>query len=243
MADGAPAGTHFMGSVVITPSPTLQAAGVNRWLLVDGQQRLTTLMLALAAIRDHGGSDADRIHRQYLVNEFRQGDDHLRLLPTQADRDVYRAIVLNTPGTTATGAVAETYQFFRTVLAGVDDPDDDQDIARIEQTIRAGLSIVEITAERSDNVYRIFESLNNTGLQLSQADLLRNYLFMRLPRRGEDVYRDVWLPMQNRLGADLELLVWLDLVIRGNDRVKQSDIYRAQQDRLEKLPARRGHRG
>ena len=239
MADGAPAGTHFMGSVVITPSPTLQAAGVNRWLLVDGQQRLTTLMLALAAIRDHvgGGGEADRIHRQYLVNEFRQGDDHLRLLPTQADRDAYRAIVLSTPGTTAAGAVAEAYQFFRTVLTSVDDPDDDQDIARIEQTIRAGLSIVEITAERSDNVYRIFESLNNTGLQLSQADLLRNYLFMRLPSRGEDVYRDVWLPMQNRLGADLELLVWLDLVIRGNDRVKQNDIYRAQQERLEKLPA------
>jgi hypothetical protein len=237
MTNGAPAGTHFMGSVVITPSPTLQAAGVNRWLLVDGQQRLTTLMLALAAIRDHGGSEADRIHRQYLVNEFRQGDDHLRLLPTQADRDAYRAIILSTPGTTATGAVAQAYQFFRTVLTSVDDPDDDQDIARIEQTIRAGLSIVEITAERSDNVYRIFESLNNTGLQLSQADLLRNYLFMRLPSRGEDVYRDVWLPMQNRLGADLELLVWLDLVIRGNDRVKQSDIYRAQQERLEKLPA------
>ena len=237
MADGAQTGTHFMGSVVITPSPTLQAAGVNRWLLVDGQQRLTALMLALAAIRDHGGSDADRIHRQYLVNEFRQGGDHLRLLPTQADRDAYRAIILGTPGTTAMGAVAEAYQFFRTVLTGVDDPDDDQDIARIEQTIRAGLSIVEITAERSDNVYRIFESLNNTGLQLSQADLLRNYLFMRLPSRGEDVYRDVWLPMQERLDADLELLVWLDLVIRGDDRVKQSDIYRAQQERLEKLPA------
>ena len=237
MADGAPAGTHFMGSVVITPSPTLQAAGVNRWLLVDGQQRLTTLMLALAAIRDHGGSEADRIHRQYLVNEFRQGDDHLRLLPTQADRDAYRAIILGIPGATAAGAVAEAYRFFRTVLTSVDDPDDDQDIARIEQTIRAGLSIVEITAERSDNVYRIFESLNNTGLQLSQADLLRNYLFMRLPSRGEDVYRDVWLPMQNRLGANLELLVWLDLIIRGDDRVKQSDIYRAQQERLERLPA------
>jgi len=138
---------------------------------------------------------------------------------------------------TAAGAMAEAYQFFRTVLTSVDDPDDDQDIARIEQTIRAGLSIVEITAERSDNVYRIFESLNNTGLQLSQADLLRNYVFMRLPNRGEDVYRNVWLPMQNRLGADLELLVWLDLVIRGYDRVKQSDIYRAQQERLESLPA------
>jgi len=239
MADGAPASTHFMGSVVIAPSPTLQAAGVNRWLLVDGQQRLTTLMLALAAIRDHvgAGGEADRIHRQYLVNEFRQGDDHLRLLPTQADREAYRAIVLRTPGTIATGALAEAYQFFRTVLASVDDPDDDQDIARIEQTIRAGLSIVEITAERSDNVYRIFESLNNTGLKLNQADLLRNYLFMRLPSRGEDVYRDIWLPMQDRLGADLELLVWLDLVIRGNDRVKHGEIYRAQQERLQGLPA------
>lgn len=60
------------------------------------------------------------------------------------------------------------------------------------------MSIVEITAERGDNVYRIFESLNNTGLKLSQADLLRNYVFMRLPNRGDDVYRDVWLPMQRQ---------------------------------------------
>jgi uncharacterized protein with ParB-like and HNH nuclease domain/alkylated DNA nucleotide flippase Atl1 len=240
MAAGAAASTHFIGSVVIAPSPTLQAGGVNRWLLVDGQQRLTTLMLALAAIRDHlggGEGDPDRIHRQYLVNEFREGDDHLRLLPTQADRDDYRTIVLHTPGTSATGNVGDAYRFFRTVLTSVDDPDDDQDIARIEQAIRAGLSIVEITTERSDNVYRIFESLNNTGLKLSQADLLRNYLFMRLPSRGEDVYRDVWLPMQNRLpSSDLELLVWLDLVIRGNDRVKQNEIYRAQQERLDEIP-------
>ena len=65
-------------------------------------------------------------------------------------------------------------------------------------------------------MYRIFESLNNTGLQLSQADLLRNYVFMRLPKRGEDVYANVWLPMQDRLSnRELELLVWLDLVTRG----------------------------
>jgi alkylated DNA nucleotide flippase Atl1 len=241
MSTGATDATHFIGSVVIAPSPTLQAAGVSRWLLVDGQQRLTALMLALTAIRDHlgdgAGGDADRIHRQYLVNEFRAGDDHLRLLPTQADRDTYRALVLRTAGSTTTGAIGDAYSFFRTVLIGIEDPGDDHDVAGIEQTIRAGLSIVEITAERGDNVYRIFESLNNTGLQLSQADLLRNYLFMRLPSRGEDVYRDVWLPMQNRLpGRELELLVWLDLVIRGDDRVKQTDIYRAQQVRLERLP-------
>ena len=240
-ADSNDGSSHFIGSVVIAPSPTLQAAGVSRWLLVDGQQRLTTLMLALAAIRDHLGArsedEADRIHRQYLVNEFRKGDDHLRLLPTQADRDAYRAVILHTPGSRATGAVGDAYRFFLTALTSIDESDDGQAVTRIEQTIRAGLSIVEITAERGDNVYRIFESLNNTGLQLSQADLLRNYLFMRLVDRGEDIYRDVWLPMQNRLsGRDLELLIWLDLVIRGKDRVKQNEIYRAQQDRLERLP-------
>ena len=178
-----------------------------------------------------------RIHRQYLINEFRKGDDQLRLLPTQADRNAYRALILRIPGTAVTGTIGDAYRFFRTALAGIDDPDDEQEITRIEQAIRTGLSIVEITAERGDNVYRIFESLNNTGLQLSQADLLRNYVFMRLPNRGDDVYRDVWLPMQNQLpGTDLELLVWLDLVIRGNDRVKQTEIYRAQQVRLEGLP-------
>jgi hypothetical protein len=120
-------------------------------------------MLALAAIRDHlsarSEDDADRIHRQYLVNEFRKGGDHLRLLPTQAGRDAYRALILHTPGARATGAVGDAYRFVLTAVTSIDESDDGQAVTRIEQTIRAGLSIVEITAERGDNVYRIFESL------------------------------------------------------------------------------------
>lgn len=240
LSRGAGRSTHFLGSVVLAPSADLTAGGVQRWLVVDGQQRLTTLLLLLAAIRDHLGPgqerDADRIHRQYLVNEFRSGEEHLRLLPTQADRTAFRHLILRTRGPATADGVGEAYRFFRSALNATDDPDDDHDIARIESVVRDHLSIVEVTAERGDNVYRIFESLNNTGLRLTQADLLRNYLFMRLPSRGEDVYRDVWLPMQERLSSSqLELLVWLDLVIRGNDRVKQSDIYRAQQERLEPL--------
>jgi uncharacterized protein with ParB-like and HNH nuclease domain len=53
LASGSPGPTHFLGSVVLAPSPSLQAAGVQRWLVVDGQQRLTTLMLAMCALRDH----------------------------------------------------------------------------------------------------------------------------------------------------------------------------------------------
>ncbi len=65
---------------------------------------------------------------------------------------------------------------------------------------------MEITAEHGDNVYRIFESPNNTGVKLSQTDLLRNYVFMLLPTIGDRVYTRIWLPMQRELGADnLEL--------------------------------------
>lgn len=204
-------------------------------------------MLVLAAIRDHvrveDEAAADRIHRQFLVNEFRHGEEYLRLLPTQADRDSYRALILRSPGGSAAGAVTDAYRFFRTSLVAADDPDDPDDVGRIEEVVKSGLSIVEITADRGDNVYRIFESLNNTGLKLSQADLLRNYLFMRLPVRGEDVHRDIWLPMQERLSSsELELLVWLDLVIRGDERVKQSEIYGLSRSAWRPFRRRTRHR-
>lgn len=99
----------------------------------------------------------------------------------------------------------------------------------------SGLALVSVTAQRGDNAHRIFESLNNTGMRLTQGDLLRNYLFMRLPTRGEAVYQALWLPLQELLtSSELEQLFWLDLVQR-DPRVKQTDIYTAQQARLDKL--------
>lgn len=231
---------HFLGSVVLAPG-SVQAGGLSKWLVVDGQQRLTTLMIALCALRDHlletGAPDAARrVTKRYLINEFYDGLDHYRLLPTQADRATFLAAIGGAPGADAADGIGAAYRSFRARFLKADDPEDDQDLERIETVIRDRLSLVEITAEHGDNVYRIFESINNTGLTLSQADLLRNYVFMLLPTRGEAVYQTLWLPMQELLGADnLELLVWLDLVIRGNYRVKQSEIYRAQQDRLDQL--------
>ena len=74
------------------------------------------------------------------------------------------------------------------------------------------LALVVVTAQRGDNAHRIFESLNNTGLRLTQSDLLKNYIFMRLGDRAERVYESVWLPLERRLTAEqLELLFWLDL--------------------------------
>ncbi|MFJ9445271.1 DUF262 domain-containing protein [Kitasatospora sp. NPDC101235] len=231
---------HFLGSVVLAPGH-IQAGGVQRWLVVDGQQRLTTLMLAFTALRDHyktTGAEraADRVHRQILVNEFHEELDHYRLLPTQADREGYTACVESSPKAGGAGNIGTAYRFFLGALAqGADEHGADWVVA-VETVLKDLLSIVEITAQDGDNVYRIFESINNTGVGLSQSDLLRNYVFSLLPKRGERVYRELWLPMQQELGPkNLELLVWLDLVVRGHGKAKQSEIYREQQKRLDGL--------
>ncbi|MFE9631344.1 DUF262 domain-containing protein [Streptomyces sp. NPDC006463] len=239
LGSGESASTHFLGSVVLAPSPQNEAT-FPRWLVVDGQQRLTTLSLALAAIRDHVAGahpdEAERIEEEYLVNKRKTGDDHFRLLPTQADRSRFAAHICGAEATPAlSGGVANAYQFFRRKLAAVGDPAAAQDVFRIEQAITSRLTLVAVTAERGDNVHRIFESLNNTGLKLSQADLLRNYLFMRLPTRGEHLYESRWLPLQASLGNDeLEQLMWLQLVLDGDDRVRRQDLYTAQQQRFER---------
>lgn len=233
---------HFLGSVVLAPSPQNEAT-FPRWLVVDGQQRLTTLSLALAAIRDHIAAaqpdEAERIDEEYLINKRKRGGDRFRLLPTQADRPQYAAHVHCVQSEQVSGdRVAAAYRFFRRKLVELmeaDDPAALQDALRIEEAITSRLTLVTVTAERGDNVHRIFESLNNTGLKLSQADLLRNYLFMRLPTRGEQVYEAHWLPLQSSLSNDeLEQLMWLQLVLDGDDRVRRQDLYTAQQQRFER---------
>jgi uncharacterized protein with ParB-like and HNH nuclease domain len=79
--------SHFIGSVVLAPGPEIRAAGVQRWVVVDGQQRLTTLMLLLCAIRDHVApsdpQERERLNDLYLTNKWRSGDDeYYRLVPT-----------------------------------------------------------------------------------------------------------------------------------------------------------------
>lgn len=232
--------THFMGSLVLAPTPSVGPAGVSRYLVVDGQQRLTTLTLLLSAIRDHraeteAAEHRERLNEQYLINKWRQGPDRLKLLPTQADRASYRACVEGGHDEGWADGVGEAYRYFRGRLADHDDPEDDHDIARLEEAVLSGLTLVSVTTTQEDNVHRIFESLNNTGLRLTQGDLLRNYLFMRLPTRGDVVYETQWMPLQKRLSNDqLELLFWLDIV-QSDEAVNQRDTYQAQVARMDRL--------
>ncbi|WP_137992293.1 GmrSD restriction endonuclease domain-containing protein [Streptomyces vilmorinianum] len=246
--DSEEAAGHFLGPLVLDPIPPLPDT-VQRWTVIDGQQRLTTLMLLACALRDHvRGFDtgkADLIHRRYLVNEEDySGLDAYRLLPTQADRPAYLACVDADPTAGGDDSIGAAYRFFRSALAEHDPVGEWDAVRHIDQALRHRLTLVTITSGPRDNVFRIFESLNNTGKPLSQADLLRNYVFMQLPRLGEQVYDKVWLPMQTELGAHrLTTLAWLDLVLHGQTRATSSEVYQGQQRRMAKIVEKAGEEG
>src|SRR5690606_10052453 len=119
--------SHFLGSVVLAPGPEL-APSRSQWIVVDGQQRLTTLMLALCAIRDHLVAEdpraRERINELHLINKFQQGELRYRLLPTQADRAAFKACVDGTLEGKSDSLIGNAYQFFRGVLKDFDDPAD-----------------------------------------------------------------------------------------------------------------------
>jgi alkylated DNA nucleotide flippase Atl1 len=228
---------HFIGSLVLAPAPA--PATLPAFLVVDGQQRLTTLTLALCALREAASASDpqayERITNQYLVNQYGSGDERWKFVPTEQDRKPYFACIEAHHAGLGKNLISAAYRFFEVQITQLGPNDEPLDLGLLERVIVSKLAIVDITAQPGDNVHRIFESLNATGVGLTQADLLRNYLFMLLPTRDQAVYREVWLPLQELLGAEnLEGLARVDLRRRGMD-VRDDDVYRAQQARLEPL--------
>jgi Protein of unknown function DUF262/Protein of unknown function (DUF1524) len=178
---------HFLGSIVTSPARTVPE-GVEKRLLIDGQQRLTTLLVLLTLVRDRArekglGKLADRID-DLVTNRHEDGPDHYKLLPTQSedatesDREAFVRLVHGSPSATKSG-IGAAYEFFAGRLRRADAPDLD-DLLRVLIT---RLTLVSIILDDRDNPHRIFESLNGKGRPLSQADLIRNYFFMRLPHK------------------------------------------------------------
>ncbi len=194
--------SHFLGSIVYIGEGILQAAAVPELLVIDGQQRLTTLsllILALSRAIKKSGSEIDitpkKLSNYYLFNADEDNELRYKLLLTYHDKSTLIQLLDNRelPPNTSTRLV-ENYQFFETKLQNVD-----------LKTVFAGIKklvIVDIALDRSiDDPQLIFESLNSTGLSLSQADLIRNYVLMGQNFDFQSkLYNDHWLPMEQRFG-------------------------------------------
>lgn len=208
---------HFIGSIVYVQEGTLMIGGVPQLLVIDGQQRLATIMLLLAALGNHIKEDGDaseitrdKINDYYLFNSHEKGEMRYKLILTQTDKNTLNRLLdgKELPSDSSI-RIIENYKFFENQIkkCGLNS---DSIFRGIER-----LFIVEISLDRtSDDPQLIFESLNSTGMDLSQADLIRNYILMGLKKEEQEVlYNDYWYPMEQILASN-EYDNLLDMFIR-----------------------------
>ena len=184
---------HFIGSIVYVHDDVYTASGLTELTIIDGQQRLTTITLIYIALyRLAKELDnqmlVNRIQKTYLINEFAPEEEKLKLKPTENNKEALRHILNSADGEEFKGysKIIENFDYFRSAIN-----------AENFEVIQRGLSkliFVDIALDRQkDNPQRIFESLNSTGLELSQADLIRNYILMGLSRTNQDrIYKSYW---------------------------------------------------
>lgn len=198
---------HFIGAVVYVKRGQENVVAQEPLMVIDGQQRLTTSTLLITALAKHfedkgiaellEAFSAKKLRNYYLLNPYEDGERHYKLILSETDKDTLLAILNNAPmPAEASHRIVENYELFQELI--------DAHHSELEAICR-GLSklvIVDVSLDRSqDNPQLIFESMNSTGLELSQADLIRNYILMGLEQKLQtDLYRTYWRPMEKAFG-------------------------------------------
>ncbi|MCS6821443.1 MAG: DUF262 domain-containing HNH endonuclease family protein [Microscillaceae bacterium] len=222
---------HFFGSIVSMPTTSVPE-GVAKYLLIDGQQRLTTISIILTLLRNKAKEEkqtrlAEEINNTLLVNQYKDGIDRYKLLPTQIDRATYQNLIDNTR-TNTSNLLLEAYKYFERKLRQAN-----LELERLKKIITNYFSVVSIVLDANENPYVVFESLNAKGQPLTQADLIRNYFFMQIHvNEQERVYREYWLPMQEALQEDLTEFIRHYLIMEKGGIIGKNDIYYVLKDKV-----------
>lgn len=197
---------HFIGSIVYIEAGLSQVSHQAPLLVIDGQQRLTTVTILLAALAGElgdaepiDGFSARKLRNYYLLNPEETGERHFKLLLSQADKATLTSIVGETEPTSEQSLrVTENHALFKDLIAG-----QKSNLAALCNGL-AKLVVVDIALSRDqDNPQLIFESMNSTGRELSQADLIRNFILMGLePTLQARLYEQFWRPMEVAFGQE-----------------------------------------
>lgn len=184
---------HFIGSIVYVHDDVYQVSRIKELTVIDGQQRLTTLTLVYLVLYRlakelHNEVLVSEISETYLINKFSPEEEKLKLRPTDNNDRALKYLLRSDEN--------EEYSDFSKLIDNFNYFKERID-AENYQTVLKGLSklmFVEVSLDREkDDPQRIFESLNSTGLELAQADLIRNYILMGLNRRDQNkIYQNYW---------------------------------------------------
>lgn len=199
VADGN-APSHFFGAVVDVEDGVFTAGDLRQVSIIDGQQRLTAFTLLLLAIvrvaRKRGagcGVDPEKIAKRYFFTDEDEGEARYKLLLTRRDKSTLNCLVDGRPlPQEPSELLVHDLEYFEKLI-GVSDYGLDSLFDAVKL-----LTVVEIKLDRkNDDPQLIFESLNSTGVKLTQADLIRNFLLMDLTYHQQaDLYSTYWYPME-----------------------------------------------
>lgn len=184
--------SHFFGSLVSVHND----GEFNEYLVIDGQQRLTTISLLLLAMYNliknkiiipARGNLAEKIYETYLIDKYQQGETRIKLKPVKNDRDAFKKLFLEEEGYIHDSNLTINYNYFYTRIQKAEISLDELYSAITK------LEIINISLENGDNPQLIFESLNSTGVALSEGDKIRNFILMGLPNSQQnDFYERYW---------------------------------------------------
>ncbi|NBO55009.1 MAG: DUF262 domain-containing protein, partial [Actinobacteria bacterium] len=230
---------HFTGSIVYIEKDQGTNTAAEPDLIIDGQQRVTTVTLLLAALADHldampegerepvNGFAPEKIRGLYLTNVYESDDAYFKLILSKGDRDALKAIIRNAPIPSAESRIPPNFRYLQNKIS-------DSGVAL--ETICHGLSklvVVDVKLTRgTDDPQLVFESMNSTGKKLSQADLIRNFVLMDLPPAQQTkMYEDYWYPMEKDFKGENESLfdefVRNFLTLKTGQIPRLDDIYEA----------------
>ncbi|WP_217619719.1 GmrSD restriction endonuclease domain-containing protein [Helicobacter pylori] len=226
---------HFIGSIVFVQDG-IYTTNHNELLIIDGQQRLTTITLLFIALRNHLSDEDEflekfsrqKIQNRYLINSDEKGDKKFKLILSEPDRDTLLSLIDENRGKPSEPSlkIMENFKLFEEWIRKNTD--------KLE-TIFKGLDklmVVEISLERGkDNPQLIFESMNSTGKDLTQTDLIRNYILMGLePEKQKIFYKKYWRAMEEDFKQNETLFnqfVRHYLTIKTGDTPNISKVYEA----------------
>lgn len=226
--------SHFFGSIVSAVVPN---GSKIEYHIIDGQQRLTTITLLLLAIRNliaQGKVKTDeekldeQINQRFLISPWASEDDKIKLRPVKGDREALIKLFGDEEDYDLGSNLTINYQHFYDMLKKEEVP-----IADLYEAI-GKLEIISITLDQGDNAQLIFESLNSTGLALTEGDKIRNYVLMGLPAQDQVKYYDkYWAKIEKCTANDVSGFVRDYLSIKQQFTPAVSNVYRTFKDYAE----------